>query len=207
MQPQAEGPQRDAAAPAGAILAGGAGRRMGGTVKAGLRLGGETLLARAVRRLGPQVAALAVCAGPDPVRLAGLIPTGAACLVDPLPGYEGPLAALSAALDWAEAEGHADLLTVAVDTPFFPPDLAARLAAGRGGATAALAEDGDGLHPTFGLWRTALAAPLRAALAGGERRMTGFAARAGAVRVRFPGADAFFNVNAPGELASAEARL
>ncbi|RDC74925.1 molybdenum cofactor guanylyltransferase [Rhodovulum sp. 12E13] len=207
MQPQAAGPQGDGAPPAGAILAGGAGRRMGGTVKAGLRLGGETLLARAARRLAPQVPALAVCAGPDPARLAGLLPPGAASLADPLPGYEGPLAALSAALDWAEAEGHADLLTVAVDTPFFPADLATRLAAGRGAAAAALAEDGNGLHPTFGLWRSALAAPLRAALAGGARRMTGFADRSGAVRVRFPGDDTFFNVNAPDDLALAEARL
>jgi molybdopterin-guanine dinucleotide biosynthesis protein A len=180
---------------------------MGGAVKAGLRLGDETLLARAARRLAPQVAALAVCTGPEAARLAGLVPPGVSDLPDPLAGFAGPLAGLSAGLDWARAEGHADLVTVAVDTPFFPPDLVARLAEGRGAAQAALAEDRDGLHPTFGLWRTSLAAPLRAALAGGERRMTRFADRAGAVHVRFAGADAFFNVNAPDDLALAEERL
>ncbi|RMH49252.1 MAG: hypothetical protein D6688_00755, partial [Alphaproteobacteria bacterium] len=44
----------------GVILAGGLGRRMGGRDKAFLRLGEETLLARVMRRLSPQVDALVV---------------------------------------------------------------------------------------------------------------------------------------------------
>ena len=200
-------PKADSGLRGGAILAGGAGRRMGGALKAGLPLGGETLLARAARQLAPQAGPLAVCAGPAPERLAGLIPPGAACLPDPVGGFAGPLAALSAALDWAEAQGLADLLTVAVDTPFFPRDLGDRLAAGRGAAAAAMAEDDDGLHPTCGLWRVALAPEVRAALEAGTRRMTDLAAKTEAVAVRFPGKGAFFNINRAEDLGRAEARL
>ena len=200
-------PEATASGVAGAILAGGAGRRMGGAVKAGLVLGGEPLLSRAAGRLAPQCAVLAVCAGPAPRRLAELMPPGAACLPDPLPGHAGPLAGLLAALDWAAGEGMPDVLTVAVDIPFFPVDLGARLAAGRGDSAVALAEDDDGLHPVCGLWRSALADDLRAALAAGDRRMAGFAEAAGAVPVRFPGRGAFFNVNRAADLASAEARI
>jgi molybdopterin-guanine dinucleotide biosynthesis protein A len=180
---------------------------MGGAVKAGLMLGGETLLARAARRLAPQCACLAVCAGPEPSRLAGFLPEGLPALPDPLPGHAGPLAGLLAALDRAAATGHEDVLTVAVDTPFFPGDLAARLAAGRRGAAVALAADAAGVHGTFGLWSAALAPSLRAAMAGGTRKVTDFAGAHGAVPVRFPGADAFFNVNRPEDLAVAETRL
>ncbi len=200
-------PRADPGLRGGAILAGGAGRRMGGVLKAGLPLGGETLLARATRRLAPQVGPLAICAGPAPERLAGLIPPGAACLPDRVAGFAGPLAGLSAALDWAAAQGLEDLLTVAVDTPFFPRDLGDRLAAGRGAALAALAEDDDGPHPTCGLWRVALAPELRAALDAGTRRMTDLATRATAVTVRFPGGDAFFNINRAEDLVQAKARL
>ncbi|MCE8441724.1 NTP transferase domain-containing protein, partial [Rhodovulum sulfidophilum] len=58
----------------GTILAGGQGRRLGGVDKALLRLGGETLLERAVGRLGPQVERLALSAnGPEAAyRAAGL---------------------------------------------------------------------------------------------------------------------------------------
>jgi molybdopterin-guanine dinucleotide biosynthesis protein A len=200
-------PQPTTTRPGGAILAGGAGRRMGGAVKAGLVLGGETLLARATCRLAPQCAGLVVCAGPEPGRLAGLMPAGVACRADSVGGHAGPLAGLLAALDWAAETGHRDVLTVAVDTPFFPADLGARLAAGRGAARAALAADEDGLHPTFGLWEVGLAEVLRRALAEGDRKVTDFAASAGATTVPFAGRSAFFNINRPTDLAEAEARL
>ena len=52
----------------GVILAGGGARRMGGVDKAGLMLGGESLIARCIARLEPQVERLAISANGDPAR-------------------------------------------------------------------------------------------------------------------------------------------
>ena len=100
----------------GVILAGGQGSRMGGADKALLRLGQETLLARAERRLGAQVAEVVVSANGDPARLG----TGRAVLADPVGGFVGPLGGVLAGLGFAQARGAAGIVTVAVDTPFFP---------------------------------------------------------------------------------------
>jgi len=199
---------------AGLILAGGEGTRMGGADKALLRLGPERLVDIAARRLAPQVGSMAIAAGAaercDPARFA---PLSLPVLADPLPGT-GPLGGILAGLDWA-AEGGADaLLTVAVDTPFFPPDLARRLAAGRGMHQIALAATSGETgrlrpHGTFGLWSPACAPVLRTALAKGSRRLADWALAAGAVLVPFPAGegDPFFNLNRPEELAVARARV
>ncbi|WP_290748690.1 molybdenum cofactor guanylyltransferase MobA [Amaricoccus sp.] len=188
-----------------AILAGGLSRRMGGGDKTLLPLGGRPVIAHVIARLAPQAAALAINANGDPARFAGF---GLPVVADGFPGFAGPLAGVLAAMDWAEGQGAAWVATGAGDTPFLPRDLVARLAAGVGDAPAALAATEAGTHPTCALWRVALRDELRAALAAGTRRVSEWAARQGAVRVGFDGEEAaFFNVNAPADLAEAEARL
>ncbi|SIO46717.1 molybdenum cofactor guanylyltransferase [Rhodovulum sp. ES.010] len=193
---------------AGVILAGGEGRRMGGADKALIRLGGAPLLARVAARFGPQVDALALSANGPPRAYAA---AGMPVLADTRPGGQGPLAGVLAGLDWA-ADAGADLLaTVAVDTPFLPQDLVARLAEARARADAAVAfaESGGRRHPTAALWRVDLRSPLRTALAAGTRRMEAFVGARGAVPVTFAigAVDPFFNVNTPDDLASAERYL
>lgn len=192
----------------GVILAGGEGRRMGGADKALLRLGGVTLAERAAARLGPQVARLAISANGDPVRLGFL---GLPVLPDPpdMGPSRGPLSGVLAALDWAAAAGAAAVASVAVDTPFFPADVVARLgaAAASAGGGPALAESGGRCHPTFGLWPVGLRHDLRAALARGEARVAAFADRHGAARAVFAADDAFLNLNTPADLARAEAAI
>ncbi|MGC9417900.1 MAG: molybdenum cofactor guanylyltransferase MobA [Rhodovulum sp.] len=190
----------------GLILAGGRGRRLGGVDKALIRLNGETLLARVAARLGPQVAALGLSAnGPGRTYAAVGLPV----LPDAPPGDRGPLAGVLAGLDWAADGGAEALVTAAVDTPFLPPDLVARLL--DSGAPLAVAESGGRRHPTAALWPVSLRAELRAALDRGVRRLGGFAEAQGAVAVGFaPGADGidpFFNINTPEDLARAEASL
>jgi molybdopterin-guanine dinucleotide biosynthesis protein A len=188
----------------GVILAGGEGRRMGGADKALLRLGGETLVRRAAGRLAPQVEDLAISANGDPARLAGL---GNAILPDESP--MGPLSGILAALDRAEALGASAVVSVAVDTPFFPEDLVPRLVLAAEGSPegVALASSGGQRHPTFGLWPVGLRHDLRDTLARGEARVTYFADRHGAATAEFAGGIAFLNVNTPGDLARAEALL
>ena len=190
---------------AGLVLAGGAGRRMGGVDKAALVLGGETLIARALARLAPQAAPLAVAGGTETGRLAGL---GVPVLADPVEPGAGPLAGVLAGMRWARGKGAARLVTVAVDTPFFPLDMAARLADCTAPIAVAALRDRDGRvvrHPTCALWDVALEDALDAALAGGTRKVGAFLDAAGAEAVVFPcaGVDPFFNVNTAEDLALA----
>lgn len=184
---------------AGLILAGGQGTRMGGVDKALLTLAGQPLLAHVVARLAPQVTALAISANGDAARFAAF---GLPVLAD-APGRVGggPLAGVLAGLEWAAGLGAERLLAVAVDTPFLPPDLAARLGAA---PSAAFAASAGRDHPSVALWPVEGRAQLAALFGLGERRLR--AALAGATRVEFVPPDPFFNVNSPADLAVAEAR-
>lgn len=188
------------------ILAGGLSSRMGGGDKVLLELNGQPLLAHVIARLAPQVGPLAISANGDPARFARF---GLPVLADSLPDFPGPLAGILAAMDWAAGLGAASVLTAAGDTPFPPHDLAARLqAAGAQGLALAADRDSAGearLHPTFGLWPTALREDLRAALAEGLRRPRQWAARHQAGTAIFDGPEPFFNINTPADLAHASA--
>ncbi|NBD28758.1 MAG: molybdenum cofactor guanylyltransferase [Alphaproteobacteria bacterium] len=190
--------------PLGVILAGGRSSRMGGTDKATLVLDGQTLLQRAVDRLEPQVAALAVNTNTD-------LPTDLTQLPDSIGGHPGPLAGILAALNWAAAMGARHVVTVPVDVPFFPCDLVPRLllAAGAHPVGLAIAADESGLHPTFGLWPVDLRPDLVSALEGGVRKVTDWTDTFGAAQAHFPATQpsSFLNVNRPGDLARAEAAL
>lgn len=183
----------------GLILAGGAGRRMGGRDKGALMLGGQTVLSHVIERFSPQVEELALSvhqAVPD----CGLLQ-----LADAAGDRQGPLAGVAAGLRWAVAGGASHLATVAVDTPFLPCDLVARLMLAGDGAEASAASGGRD-HPTAALWPVAALARVEAALAGDERRLRHvLAARA---RAEFAGEiDPFFNLNTPEDLTEAEGHL
>ncbi len=197
----------------GVILAGGLARRMGGGDKGLLSLGGQTILARVIDRLDPQVAGLALNANGDPARFAA---TGLPVIADSIDGFVGPLAGVLAGLDWAADQGAESIVTAAADTPFFPPDLVPQLQlAGEGMAhplvlAATAGPDGGEIrHPTFGLWPVALREDLRAALKDGLRKVVLWTDAHDARTARFPvhGIDPFFNVNTPEDLAQAEALL
>jgi molybdopterin-guanine dinucleotide biosynthesis protein A len=174
----------------GLVLAGGQSRRMG-TDKALLQLSGETLLARALRLLRPQVEGLAISANMP-------ITAEYPILADEVPD-QGPLGGVLAGLVHAKSEGFTHVVTVAVDTPFFPADLASRLGA-----------CGDRVvvrgHPVFALWPVALEAELGQALAQGERKLFNVMARLNFTELALPDA-AFFNVNTREDLVQAERRL
>ncbi|MBK8457562.1 MAG: molybdenum cofactor guanylyltransferase MobA [Phyllobacteriaceae bacterium] len=190
---------------AGLILAGGKSRRMGGRDKAFVELGGKPLIARAIARLSPQVDRLWISANGDP---AGFAAYGLPVLPDSIPGFAGPLAGVLAGLELAATFGVSHLLSVAVDTPFFPSDLATRLADGASGEIAIAARDGR-VHPVCGLWPVSCADALRQALRRGESRVQDFVAARAHRLVDFRGetGDPFFNINTPDDLVMAERRL
>jgi molybdenum cofactor guanylyltransferase len=199
--------------PLGIILAGGQARRMGGGDKALLVLGGQTLLARGIARLRPQVGALAVNANGDAGRFADF---GLPVLADSIGGFAGPLAGVLAGLDWAAQLGADHVVTTAVDTPFFPADLVVKLQMAATGqhlpiALAATPHPKKGLmrQPTFGLWPVSLRDDLRQALTDGVRKIVQFTDAHGTAVAAFDGLDPdpFFNVNTPADMARADSML
>ena len=187
---------------AGLVLAGGAGRRLGGVDKPLLALGAGTLLDAVLARLaGEPLAGLALSANGDPARFARF---GLPVLDDGAFAGRGPLAGVLAGLDWAAARGAEALLTVPGDTPFLPPGLVAALEPAPSHAWA----EGRA-QPLVALWPVAARGALRAWLAdAGPARVAGFAAALGARAVPFPGAPAgaFANINTAADLAAARAR-
>lgn len=197
----------------GVILAGGQSRRMGGGDKTLLPLGGQTVLGRVIDRLRPQVGAMMLNANGDPERFAAF---GLPVLPDTLPDHPGPLAGVLAGLDWAAGAGASRIVTVAADTPFFPLDLVATLAAAAEAesqpiALAATPLEGGrgGRHPVFGLWPVSLRGDLRAALEGGTRKIVAWADQHGTATARFSDTpfDPFFNINTAEDIARAETIL
>lgn len=189
----------------GLILAGGQGHRLGRRDKALLQLGGTTLVERAVGRLGPQVACLALSANGDPRRFVAL-GGQVSVLADALPD-QGPLAGIAAGLELAQSRGASRIVTVAVDTPFFPGDLVARLTDGQPLDHVAVACDSTGLHPTFALWPVSALPAVQVALGQQRASLRAVIAGIGLAAVRFPETDppGFFNINTPDDLALAEA--
>ncbi|MBL0936537.1 MAG: molybdenum cofactor guanylyltransferase MobA [Rhizobiaceae bacterium] len=185
----------------GLVLAGGRSTRMGGSDKAMTILAGQTLLDRAVARLSSQVDDVVVSSnmlGPDAVN--------APVIADATATFDGPLAGIQAGLQWAQPRGHASLASVAVDTPFFPPDLVQRLCAGDS-ARIQVARSGGRVHPVFALWPIAALDPLTAFLTRAEtRKVMAFLDEFGFDAIDFASEpfDPFFNVNTPDDLAEAE---
>ena len=105
---------------AGVVLAGGKSARMG-TEKAALRIGGETLLARVVRRLRLALPEVSII---GPSHLTALAP-GTPVFPDEFPGL-GPLGGLATAL--AQVSSQYIFLT-GCDMPFVEPALVSAMAA------------------------------------------------------------------------------
>ncbi|TCP27588.1 molybdenum cofactor guanylyltransferase MobA [Rhodovulum adriaticum] len=196
----------------GVVLAGGRSSRMGGRDKALLPLGADRMIDHVLMRLVPQCSAVALNRNGGSAPLAGL---GLQFLSDPFPGYPGPLAGILSAMEWAAGQGASHVVTVAVDTPFFPGNLVARLWASKtdtSGPVLASCPDEAGvsrLHPAFGLWPASLRADARKALIDGKRKVRQWAKGLDPAIAEFDrlSYDPFLNVNTPQDLARAERLL
>ena len=181
----------------GVVLAGGAGRRMGGVDKATLEVGGVRLLDRVL------AAAAAVCSRVvvvGPVRPTAV--DGVTFVTEAQPGG-GPAAAVAAGLD---ALRDCDVvLVLAADLPLLGAEhLRRRLATlDRPGAQASAAADRDGPNPLLAAYRAPALRSASAAVVAGDP----------AARLLPPAtvvADlgpATLNVNRPEDLAEARRRL
>ena len=184
---------------------------MGGADKAFLTLGGETLLVRTIARARAQVGDLVVNANGDLARYAEF---GLPVVADAIPGYLGPIAGILAGFEWMRANRPDAqwLASFACDCPFFPVDVAGRLieAAEREAVPVAVAASAGRHHPVFAVWRADLPVSAEGVLLQrGLRKMDDFVALFPSTRVEFAveAVDPFFNINAPEDLARAEAML
>jgi len=184
----------------GLVLAGGRGSRMGGVDKGLQPHHGMPLAQHALLRLGPQVGELMINANRN---LGAYESMGVPVWPDASADYPGPLAGLLAGLERCET---AYLASVPCDTPNFPADLVARLAAtlvtqDADIAMAAIHEDGQlRTQPVFCLLKSELMESLVAFLHSGERKIDRWTAMHRCVPVLFDDAAAFFNANTLVEL-------
>src|SRR5690349_1861096 len=143
--------------PIGAILAGGLGRRIGGS-KAVVQLAGRPLISYPLEAVRTALGDVAVIAKAD-TQLPSL--PGATVWVEP-DAPRHPAAGLVQAL--ALAEGR-PIVACAVDLPFITPELICRLATSDlGRSPAVVACCGKDVQPLLGLYGTRAIDPLRAGI-------------------------------------------
>jgi len=183
-------------ATSGLILAGGAGRRMGGADKGWIHYQGRPLVEQVFERLAPQVDQVLISANRNLARYAAF---GVPVLADGDSDFRGPLAGIEAGLRSA-APGW--VLCVPCDSPALPADLAQRLHAGVAGGKAAVVALAGRWQPVFCLLHTSLADALSAYLARGDRKVASWLESVDARTVDFSDeASAFANLNSPEMLA------
>jgi molybdopterin-guanine dinucleotide biosynthesis protein A len=191
----------------GFVLAGGAGTRMG-RPKQDLLLGGETLLARMVRR-AQTVARSVIVLGPTEC---GSV-LGVPIFPDEIAGH-GPLGAIYTGLNRTRTEYN---LFLSCDLPFiearFLSFLARRALDSRAGATLAQAQDRR-WQPLAAIYRRCAAGAVLLSLERGRNKMTSFLKAVRLELVKWPElaragfrASIFDNVNTLEDYARARARV
>ncbi len=181
--------------PAGLILAGGRGRRVGGQDKGLMPYRGRPLVEWVLERLAPQVEEICISANRN---LDAYRRYGCPVLPDTLPEYPGPLAGLREGLAAVAADW---LLAVPCDVPHLPLDCAQRLLA------AAMAQQRCAAYPRAGgadhyavlLLHKRCAGALEAYLRDGGCSVHGFLGTVGAAAVEFEAAENFANLNTIGD--------
>ena len=175
---------------------------MGGVDKGLKLLRGRPMVQWVIERLEPQVDELLINANQNLEEYGRF---GYRVIPDEIGGFAGPLAGLQRGLSEAR---HQLVASAPCDSPFLPHDLLARLhdALSRDCKELAVARTGDQPHPVFCLCRRSVLDSLNAFLEAGGRKIDAWYGRLDVVEVPFDDqAEAFSNINTPGELESFEA--
>jgi molybdopterin-guanine dinucleotide biosynthesis protein A len=187
----------------GAVLAGGAGRRIGGS-KAVVRLGGRPLILYPARTMSGVVGDVTIVAKSDTVLPAAEELDGIRVLTEP----DEPRHPLVGIVHALAAAGGRPVLICAGDMPFVTAAALAELArADPGGTPAVIAAGADGSQPLLGCYQPEAASLLAAAAREATASMRATVAALGPRMVELSDPWALFNVNSAEDLARAEARL
>ena len=182
----------------GLILAGGAGRRVGGQDKGLLPWHGQPLVQHVVQRLTPQVGKLLISCNRNQQRYLDYAPT---LVTDKRSDYQGPLAGLEASLATIDTPW---ICMVACDVPDLPCDLVSRLYMSMNlpdtspdVTPIACAHDGERAQFLCALLRRECIASVSQYLDSGQRSVGGWYHSQGLLEVDFADQpDAFLNLNA-----------
>ena len=184
----------------GAILAGGAARRLGGVAKGLIEIDGVRMIERVARALRPVAERIVVVSS---VKGAGEWLTDADVVTDEQAG-SGPMGGIASAL---RATG-GDVLVVAWDNAFVRSALLVPLVTAEIGNDAVLWKLPTGLEPLVALYRQSALAKIDTALARGERRardiVSLLSVRALTELPVGTSVESFFSVNTPDDLARAQ---
>lgn len=195
----------------GVILAGGRGERLGQREKSDLIFAGQPLLPVLHQRVEDQASRWVLAS--DGFRPAAC-PGSLTILDDPFDDKRGPLAGVLAAYRWALQSDHAPdfLLSVPVDTPFFPTDFCTRARAHfPSPTTIIIGQYGADKYPTAALWPMAVLAGLEDWLAHSDNlSVRGYMRQFDVSMIDYalsdPAANPFDNINRPDDLAILERR-
>lgn len=147
------------------ILAGGAGRRLGGN-KPFYVHEGRPLVHAVIERLAPQTAELLInCGGANSTHSEALKATGIPlCMDDPRLADLGPLSGVHAGLKAAAGLGAMTVVTAPCDMPNLPTDMVARLLAAHDGNADVSHFTGARDYPLCAIWNVALLPAMEEAL-------------------------------------------
>ncbi|MBA6412527.1 molybdenum cofactor guanylyltransferase [Parahaliea sp. F7430] len=179
----------------GLVLAGGAGRRVGGQDKGMLSWRGAKLAEHVCYRLRPQVGELWISCNRNQQFYGSLADR---VVVDQGPGFEGPLAGIAAVAALTADIQSPFLLISACDTPRLPVDLGERLMAGLQDPAidVCVAFDGEREQYLAAALRTRCLPSVNHYLELGQRSVRGWYASLRRNRIDFSDqAESFFNYN------------
>ncbi len=182
------------------ILAGGSGRRIGGS-KAIVALAGTPLIAYPLQAVRDALGDVAIVAKTD-TQLPSL--PGVTVWIEP-DEPRHPLVGIMQALALAERR---PVLICAADLPFVTAELVAELAtADPGRAPAVLAASGGNVQPLLGCYQPRALELLAPAGSAGDRPLRECIAEIGPATLEVSDPDLLFNVNTPDDLLQASAML
>lgn len=185
----------------GVVLAGGEARRMGGQDKGLILFRGRPLAAYALDALAAVAGQVLISANRHPLEYAKL---GYPVIQDGGAQFNGPLAGMLAAL---RAASTPHVLIVPCDCPLLRPEALRRLYLAwlENQAEAAVAYDGERLHPVFAVLDRRLADSLQDYLDQGQRKVEHWLRQHDPLLVDFSREPELFqNANTPEELAALE---
>ena len=195
----------------GVVLAGGQSTRMDGTDKSLMRFGATSLMERTIDRFKSQIPDIILSANRNPDKFKK---HNVPIIKDDIKGYVGPLAGVLSGMKWAHTNKPTikHIITVAVDTPFFPTDYAkTMLAKHKNNTQITIANSNGRNHPVFAMWDIDLMCDLESFLVDeGNRKVMLFAERYNFVIQNFEhksGIDPFFNINTYENLTEAQTHL
>jgi len=188
------------------IMAGGKSRRMGGQDKAFVLLNEKPMLSHVIDRLNKQTKNIVLNSNKNPEVFKSF---KIKVMSDTVKDFPGPLAGVLSGMEWFNIQNKKIkwVLSVPIDSPFFPLDLIKKLhfSLKNSNKLIAVAKSNKKIHPVFALWNMSLLNPIKNAINNDIRKIDLFTEPYQPQVVDFVSKiDPFFNINTPEDLKMAE---